>query len=117
MKKRILLSFLLLAAPLAAVTVTAPTRWSILQTAVVNLDTAQASYTLHFYDGNGLPLALGIVDVGTVTFVHGVIPVNGSAVLQTAGGGSVRQGWAQLISSQKVGASHLQESRCGPAGF
>jgi hypothetical protein len=71
----------------------------------MNLDTAQASYTLYFYDDNGNPLLLDIVGVaGAHPSYSGVLAVNGSAVIQTKGGSTLRQGWAHLTSSQKLGA-------------
>jgi len=116
MKKRMLLGLLLLAAPLAALNTSGDIilahfadglQWTTTFT-IVNLDTAQASYTLYFYDDNGNPLSLSVVVAGAVstgTSSSGVLAVNGSAVIQTKGGGSgVRQGWARLTSSQKLGA-------------
>ena len=118
MKRRILLAFLVLAAPLAAVNVTGSNtlvhiadggQWTT-TFSLVNLDTSTASYTLNFYADDGTPLSLGIVGSGTASVVTGALAVNGSAVLQTTGGGSVRQGWARLTSSKKVGAQAIFKS-------
>jgi hypothetical protein len=111
--KRILLSLMLLAAPLGAVNVSSNItlvhiadgfQWTTTFN-IVNLDTAQASYTMYFYADDGTPLNLSIVgQAGLVPSVSGVLAVNGSAIIQTAGGPVLRQGWARLNSSQNLGA-------------
>jgi len=115
MKKRILLSLLLLAAPLAAVNVTGSNtlvhiadgdQWTTTFT-IVNLDTTEASYVLYFYANDGTPLTLNIVGTGSVSTVTGALAVSGSAIIQTSGGPVLNQGWAQLQSSQKVGAQAI----------
>jgi hypothetical protein len=77
---------------------------------LVNLDTVPAPYTLDFYADDGSPLLLGIAGVGTVTSASGVLPVNGSAVLQTTGGPILNQGWAYLDTVQSVSAEAVFKS-------
>lgn len=127
MKKRMLLGLLLLVAPMAAINVSGDItlvhfadglQWTTTFT-VLNLDTAQASYTLYFYDDNGNPLNLGIVGmVGAVPSVSGVLAVNGSNVIQTTGGGvGVRQGWARLNSSQRLGTQAVFVEHTNAANY
>lgn len=115
MKKRMLLGLLLLVAPLAAlntntnitlVHIADGLQWTTTFT-IVNLDTAQASYTLFFFGDDGNPLSLSFTVDGVVhtdISYNGVLAINGSAVIQTAGGAGLRQGWARLNSSQILGA-------------
>jgi hypothetical protein len=78
---------------------------------LVNLDTVPAPYTLDFYADDGSPLTLGIVGIGAVTTTSGVLPVNGSTVLQSTGGQTLRQGWAYLDTTQSVGAEAIFTSQ------
>ena len=78
---------------------------------LVNLDTVPASYTLSFYADNGAPLTLGLAGIGAVSTTSGVLPVNGSIVLQTTGGPGLRQGWAYLDTVQSVGAQAVFKSQ------
>jgi hypothetical protein len=124
--KRILLSLMLLAAPLAALNVSGDItlvhladgfQWTTTFN-VVNLDTTQASYTLYFYADDGTPLNLNIVGVaGAVPSVSGVLAVNGSAIIQTAGGPVLRQGWARLNSSQKLGTQAVFVNHTNSANY
>jgi hypothetical protein len=77
---------------------------------LVNLDTVPASYTLNFYADDGSPLTLGIAGIGAVSVTSGVLPVNGSKVLQTTGGPGLRQGWAHLDTVQNVVAQAIFKS-------
>src|SRR5579863_1604354 len=96
MMKRILLSLILLAAPLAALSpsdillvhIADGLQWTTTFT-IVNLDTTSASYTLYFYadDGTALPLSFTVGGaVYTGSSYNGVLAVNGSAVIETSGG-------------------------------
>jgi len=78
---------------------------------LVNLDSVPAPYTLDFYADDGTPLTLGIAGIGAVTTTSGMLPVNGSTVLQTTGGPSLRQGWAYLDTTQSVGAQAIFKSQ------
>jgi hypothetical protein len=118
MKGRALLTFLLVVAPLAAVDVTFDDtlahiadglQWTTTFT-LVNLASVPAPYTLTFFADDGSALALGIAGIGTVTVVSGVLPVNGSTVLQTTGGPTLHQGWAHLDTTQSVGAQAIFKS-------
>jgi hypothetical protein len=77
---------------------------------LVNLATVPAPYTLTFYADDGSPLTLGLAGIGAVTVTSGVLPVNGSTVLQTTGGPGLRQGWAYLDTTQSVGAQAIFKS-------
>jgi len=129
MKQRILLGLLLLAAPLAAINVTSNItlvhiadglQWTTTFT-IVNLDTVQASYTLYFYDDNGNPLNLSIEGpagaAAPAPSVNGVLAVNGSAVIQTAGGSVLHQGWARLNSTQILGAQAVYVEQTASADY
>jgi len=139
MKKRMLLGFLALVAPLAAAnTGTDITlvhfadgdQWTTAFT-IVNLDTVQASYTLYFYDDNGAALNLPItVETGAdpafsgvVSSYNGVLGLYGSAVIQTtgapvAGSPALRQGWARLNSlGQKLGAQAVYVEHTNIANY
>lgn len=122
---KLLIGLLLLAAPLAALNSTGDIilvhfadglQWTTTFT-VLNLDTTQASYTLYFYDDNGNSLNLPIGGMSVPSY-SGVLAVNGSAVIQTMGGGSgVRQGWARLNSSQKLGAQAVYVNHTNIANY
>jgi hypothetical protein len=77
---------------------------------LVNLDTVPAPYTLDFYADDGSPLTLGLAGIGSVTTTSGVLPVNGSTVIQTTGGPVLSQGWAYLDTTQSVGAEAVFKS-------
>ncbi len=78
---------------------------------LVNLDTVPAPYTLDFYADDGSPLTLGIAGIGAVATTSGVLPVNGSTVLQTTGDQGLRQGWAYLDTLQSIGAQAIFKSQ------
>jgi hypothetical protein len=63
---------------------------------LVNLDVVAASYVLYFYADNGQPLSL-TTTAGTGAVLSGVLPIGGSTIIQTNGGGStVLSGYAVL---------------------
>jgi hypothetical protein len=73
---------------------------------IVNLDSVIASYTLFFYDDNGHPLTLSTTAGAPAVSLSGSLPVGGSTIFQTNGGGSaVIQGYAVLATQNQVGAS------------
>src|ERR1700747_351230 len=78
---------------------------------LVNLDSVPAPYALDFYADDGTPLTLGIAGIGAVTTTSGMLPVNGSTVLQTTGGPSLRRGWAYLDTTRSVGAQAIFKSQ------
>jgi hypothetical protein len=129
MKQRMLLGLLLLVAPLAALNTTTNItlvhiadgdQWTTTFT-IVNLDTVQASYTLYFYDDNGSPLNLSIEGptgaAPPAPSVSGVLAINGSAVIQTARGSVLHQGWARLNSTQILGAQAVYVEHAAIADY
>ena len=81
---------------------------------LMNLSTNPAPYTLSFFSDDGSPLTLVILGIGAASGVTGTLEVNGSVVLQTAGGGSIRQGWAQLdYTEQMAGFAVFKSHRPG----
>ncbi len=81
---------------------------------LMNLSTKPSPYTLSFFGDDGSPLTLVILGIGAASGVTGTLEVNGSVVLQTAGGGSIRQGWAQLdYTEQMAGFAVFKSHRPG----
>ena len=73
---------------------------------------------MYFYADDGTPLNLGIVgQAGLVPSVSGVLAVNGSAIIQTAGGPVLRQGWARLNSSQNLAADAIFVNHAAVANY
>jgi hypothetical protein len=70
---------------------------------LINLSPSPASYVLRFFGDDGNPLVLGIAGVGNTSAVSGVLPVNGSDVLETTGGVGVLQGWARVDTFSTIG--------------
>lgn len=61
-----------------------------------NIDAAPSQYKLSFFAENGSPLSLQ-TNLGTGTFVSGVIPARGNVVIMSAGTAvALSQGWAKM---------------------
>lgn len=106
---RIVYVLLLLLPSLAqAVTLTAPqvvdgTTWKTTFT-VYSRSGRTAQVTIQFYSDNGVPLALPIVGLGSVTSVQAGLGPFDSATFETEGtGATLLVGWAQVDSDNEVG--------------
>lgn len=73
---------------------------------LVNLDAVAASYTLNFYDDNGNPLNLSTT-AGSGTSLSGQLPIGGSIVIRTNGGGPNTQGYAVLVTNNIMAGSAI----------
>lgn len=66
---------------------------------LVNLDNVAVPYSLYFYSDAGTPLTLSTT-AGTSAVISGVLPVGGSTILQTNGGGpTVNEGYGVLVAT------------------
>lgn len=70
---------------------------------LVNFEQGPATYTLRFYNNAGQPMFLP-TDIGVVSTISGVLPLNGSRVTETQGIQAVTQeGWAQVDTNDHIG--------------
>jgi hypothetical protein len=70
---------------------------------VINLDQNPINFAFQFWDDNGNPLALPIVN-GTAGTFSGTLAVGGTAFAETPGTASaLSQGWANVTASGKIG--------------
>lgn len=70
---------------------------------LVSLDREEAAYTVQFYQQNGQPMVLPLVNGGRVQEVSGKIPAGGTATIETTGSDpAVLQGWAEIVSPRRV---------------
>lgn len=74
---------------------------------LVNLDTTAASYTLYFIGDNGVGIFLSTTATSSpAAILSGTLPVGGSTIIKTNGGGSaIQQGYAAIVTDFQVGGS------------
>ncbi len=72
---------------------------------LVNLDQVTVKYSIQFWDDHGAPLKLPFKPSGLAETLAGSVGIGGSAFIETAGSpvAAVRQGWAHVISSGRIG--------------
>jgi len=71
--------------------------------AVVNLDSSPVDYAFQFWDDNGNPLALPILN-GSVGTLTGTVGAGGTVFAETPGTAqSLLQGWAEVAGSGRIG--------------
>ena len=72
---------------------------------LVNLDTTAASYSLYFIGDNGIGVFFSTT-AGTSAILSGTLPVGGSTIIQTNGGGStVQQAYGVLVTNNQIAGS------------
>jgi hypothetical protein len=74
---------------------------------LTNLDTVTASYTLYFIGDNGVGTFFSTTaSSGPAAILSGSLPVGGSTIIQTnGGGGTIQQGYAAIITNYQIGGS------------
>jgi len=79
---------------------------------LVNMDQADAPYTLSFYGEDGKPMKLDIIGIGQGFQVQGTLNVRTSKVLETVGTtGTVNVGWALLDTFSFIGGQAVFRQR------
>jgi hypothetical protein len=73
------------------------------QIILVNLATVRLSFTLDFWRSDGSYWEVTIAGVGTGDQLNGVLSPGATVVLETAGQGSLVQGWAELTYDYEAG--------------
>jgi hypothetical protein len=81
--------------------------WQTIVT-LVNLDNVPGTFTLQLYKDDGTPMTVP-TNLGTASGFTATLPVSGSLTIQTAGAGSLQQGWAylQMSDSVKIGGQAI----------
>jgi len=70
----------------------------------INLSDETAFLDVLFYGDDGNPVQLPFIGIGLTSALTGQIPINGSVTVKTTGTSvPVRQGWAEIITSQEIG--------------
>lgn len=73
----------------------------------VNFGFSMASFTLNFYDDNGLPMPL-TTNFGAGAAFNATIPPKGTITFTTAGlKSALSQGWGQLVSNSNIGGTNV----------
>lgn len=70
---------------------------------MVSLDREEAAYTVRFYQQNGQPMVVPLVNGGRVQEISGKIPAGGTATIETTGSDpATLQGWAEIVSARRI---------------
>jgi hypothetical protein len=80
-----------------------------------NQDKHQVTFTLKFYNNNGVAQKVTLKNIGNVSDVSGNIPVNGSTVVETVGftNSGTLTGWANLETSDSISGFAIFTNRKG----
>lgn len=74
----------------------------------VNLSDSFADFNVFFYNGDGGPMFLPWVGIGTFSVLRVSIPINGSVIVETTGTSSfLAQGYAVMDTSQRIGGQAI----------
>ena len=75
---------------------------------LVNTDSDPAPYTLSFRNAFGIPVAMPLQGIGTVTTYSDVIPVGGSRTIETQGTASnLIQGWGEVVAAKSINGTAI----------
>jgi hypothetical protein len=73
-----------------------------------------ATYTLRFYNNAGQPMFLP-TNVGVVSSISGVLPINGSRTIETPGiQPGVQEGWAEIETYDHIGGTGIFRLQTNP---
>ncbi len=79
---------------------------------LVNPGNQPAPFSIIFRQANGTPLSMPLAGMGSVSDYSDIIPPGGMRMLESEGGtGTLRSGWAELISKGTVGGTVIFAQR------
>jgi hypothetical protein len=75
---------------------------------LVNADSRPATFTIRFWQDNGLPLTLPLVDENNASSLSGTIAPGGSRTIRSSGTTSnLSTGWADLVTTFAIGGTSI----------